>query len=310
MVVHEPKPLPSWYTNPPKSSERFLYEVAEGVDKQDAITKALNLMASTLSVTIASEYESRTTARSGSINSYQQDVENTVQADVKPIRISSYQLLESTEQSFRRHLVLIKSDRQQLFETLKKELDENIALLASQESNIQNKNVIEQLRFYREADSGFASITHTLNVMHVLNSHFDSAPYIQAADRYKSGYNDLRSKVTFGFKANRDALNLIEPIKAGLSAEQLLVQDKYDRYHLTVFIAAKIDRVQSMGFDLARTAISVTTQDHLGTTVGSNKLNITGQSTQGYDVAEENVAIKLKRLIDKEGIENILGLAF
>jgi hypothetical protein len=65
-----------------------------------------------------------------------------------------------------------------------------------------------------------------------------------------------------------------------------------------------------MGFDLARTAISVTTQDHLGTTIGSNKLNITGQSTQGYDVAEENVAIKLKRLIDKEGIETVLGLAF
>ncbi|WP_345974281.1 LPP20 family lipoprotein [Sulfurimonas sp. HSL3-7] len=310
VVVHEPKPLPSWYTNPPNSSERFLYEVAEGVDKQDAITKALNLMASTLSVTIASEYKSHTTARSGSINSYQQDVESAIQADVKPIRISSYQLLESTEQGFRRHLVLIKSDKQQLFESLKKELDENIALLEGQKNSIKNGNVIEQLRFYKQADNDFASVRHTLNVMHVLNNRFDSAPYIQAAERYKGGYNDLRSKVTFGFKANRDALNLVEPIKAGLSAEKLLVQDKYDRYHLTVFIAAKIDRVQSMGFDLARTAISVTTQDHLGTTIGSNKLNITGQSTQGYAVAEENVAIKLKRLIDKEGIENILGLAF
>ena len=310
VVVHEPKPLPSWYTNPPKSDERFLYEVAEGIDKQDAITKALNLMASTLSVTIASEYKSHTTARSGSLNSYQQDVEDTVTAEVKPIRISSYQLLESAEQGFRRHLVLLKSDKRQLFESLKKELDENIALWESQKRSITNANVIEQLRFYREADSSFASIRQTLNVMHVLNSGFDSAPYIQASERYKSGYNDLRSKVTFGFKANRDALNLVEPIKAGLSAEQLLVQDKYDRYHLTVFIAAKIDRVQSMGFDLARTAISVTTQDHLGTTIGSNKLNITGQSTQGYAVAEENVAIKLKRLIDKEGIKTVLGLAF
>lgn len=310
MVVHEPKPLPTWYTSPPKSSERFLYEVAEGVDKQDAVAKALNLMASTLSVTIASDYKSHTTARSGSINSYQQDVEDTVTAEVKPIRISSYQLLESAEHGFRRHLVLIKSDKKQLFESLKKELDESIALLKGQENSIKNRNVIEQLRFYREADSDFASIRHTLNVIHVLNNRFDSEPYILAAERYKSAYNDLRSKVTFGFKANRAALNLVEPIKAGLSAEKLLIQDKYDRYHLTVFIAADIDRVQSMGFDLARTAISVMTQDHLGTTIGSNKLNITGQSTQGYGVAEENVAIKLKRLIDKEGIESILGLAF
>jgi hypothetical protein len=309
-AVHGPKPLPSWYTNPPQSSEQFLYEIAEGVDRQDAVTRALNLMASTFSVTIASQYKSRTTERSGGIESYRQDVENTVQADVEPVRISNYQLLESAQQSFRRHLVLIQSDKTQLFESLRKELNEKIALLESREESVRSKNVIEQLRFYREADSDFASIGHTLNVMHALNSRFDSAPYIQAANRYKNGYSDLRSKITFGLHANAQGDNLVGAIKAGLSAEKLLIEERDDSYHLRILIDAKIEKAESMGFDLARTAVSLTTQDHLGTTVGSNKLNITGQSTQGYAIAKENVAVKLKHLIDKEGIESILGLAF
>lgn len=309
-MVTAPETLPVWYTDPPQSNEHYLYETAEGHDKKEAIANALDLMVSTLSITISSEYTSHTTARSGAIESYQQDVDNTVQTNVKAIRISNYSVVESTEQGFRRHLVLIKSDKMQLFNSLKKELDEKITLLESQESNIYTKNVIEQLRFYKQANSNFVTIEQRLNVMNVLNKHFDSTPYLQATSHYKNSYNDLRAKITFGFNTNSDAANLVGPIKAGLSVRELLVLERNDPYHLTVFIIADINNVQSMGFDLARTAITLSTQDHSGTTVGSNKLNITGQSTQGYAIAKENVAIKLNRMIEKEGIESVLGLEF
>ncbi len=309
-MVAAQKSLPSWYTNPPHSNNEYLYEAAEGVDKKEAISNALDLMVSTLSITIASEYKSHTTTRSGAIESYQQNIDNTVQTEVKAIRISNYSVVESTQQGFRRHLVLIKSDKAQLFKSLKRELDEKITLLETKESNILTKNVVEQLRFYKRANNDFISLNQTLNVMNVLNKNFDSTPYIQTASHYQNSYDDLRAKITFGFKTNGDAVNLIEPIKAGLSAKQLLIQERNDDYHLRIVIHANIETAQSMGFDLARTAISLTTHDHSGTTIGSNKLNITGQSTQGYAIAKENVAIKLNRLIEKEGIESVLGLSF
>ena len=309
-MVTAPKALPSWYTNPLQSNDRYLYEMAEGHDKKEAVANALELMVSTLSITVASEYESRTTARSGAIESYQQDVDSTIKTSVKAIRISNYSVVESTEQGFRHHLVLIKSDKAQLFKSLKKELDERIILLKNQESSIQTKNIIEQLRFYKRANSDFASIKQTLNVMNVLNNDFDSTPYTQTTSHFQNGYNDLRAKITFGFEANSNAANLIGPIKAGLSAKQLLIQKQNDDYHLRIVILANVETVRSMGFDLARTAITITTQDRSGTTIGSNKLNINGQSTQGYAIAKENVAIKLNRLIEKEGIESVLGLGF
>ena len=309
-IVAAPKPLPSWYTDPPQSNDTFLYEVAEGVDKKEAIANALDLMVSTLSITVSSEYKSSTTVRSGVIESSQHNVDNTVATSVKAIRISNYTVVESTEQGFRRHLVLIRSDKARLFESLKKELDEKLTLLESQENNLQTKNVIEKLRFYKQASATMDSFEQTINVMNVLERNFDSAPYLTTASHYKNNYDDLRAKITFGFDANGDGQNLIEPLKAGLNAEGLLVQQRNDDYHLRISILAKVNTAQSMGFDLARTAISLSTLDHTGTTIGSNKLNITGQSTQGYAIAKENVAIKLNRLIEKEGIESVLGLNF
>jgi len=308
LQVAAPKPLPSWYVNPPVSDDQYLYETAEGVDKKEAIVNALDLMVSTLSVQVTSEYRSRKTVRDGAISSYQHDVDNTIETKVNAIRISSYKVLESMVQGFRRHLVLIQSDKKQLFESLKKELDEKIVLLQEQAQQIGEKNVVEQLRFYREANSAFITLESTLNVMNVLNRGFDSAPYLKTKSHYSARYSDLLNKVTVSLESNPHADGLIAPLQAALSDKKIVIQKRQDRYHLTVHIKAEINYVHEMGFDLARSAITLTTKDHSGRTLGSNKLNIVGQSTQGNAVAKENVAIKLKRMIDKEGIAKVLGL--
>ena len=61
---------------------------------------------------------------------------------------------------------------------------------------------------------------------------------------------------------------------------------------------------------MARSAISILIKESKGNTIGSNKLNITGQSNGSYDIAKENVAVKLNALIEKEGISKVIGLAF
>jgi len=130
---------------------------------------------------------------------------------------------------------------------------------------------------------------------------FFSRPYIEAVNSYRNGYADLRSKITFGFASNAQGRRLVNPYKAGLNVENMLIEERHGSYHLRVVIDGRTERVQSMGFSLARSAINLTVEDPSGTTIGSNKLNITGQSTKGFTVAEENAAFKLKRLIGREG---------
>ena len=59
---------------------------------------------------------------------------------------------------------------------------------------------------------------------------------------------------------------------------------------------------------MARSVITITIKDNTGAIIGSNKLNITGQSSQGYGIAKENVAMKLNALIKEKGIAEVIGL--
>jgi len=63
-VKEEPEPLgrksyPSWYIDPPKTTASTLYALGEGENRDEAVKNALNMMASTLSVSISSQYDSR-----------------------------------------------------------------------------------------------------------------------------------------------------------------------------------------------------------------------------------------------------------
>lgn len=303
-----PKTYPSWYTNPPQSDQHFLYAVAQGHDKKEALANALEQMASTLSITVASDYSSETKTQSGTTNSYQENINSRVTTQVRPLRISDYKILEYKEQGFRKVLVLIRSDKQRLFNSLKQEMDARISQLHSQEKTIADKNVLEQLRFYKEADRYFTEASQTLNVMYVLNNTFDTAPYTRQASHYAAAYRDLRSKISFTLESDAAGDALLAPLRSGLSSEGLQIADRHDRYNLTVILKADMVPAQSMGFDLARTAITITVTDTQGRILGSNKLNITGQSTQGMALARENVAVKLDALIKKEGIAKVLGI--
>ena len=84
-----PKTVASdWYTNPPVSTDTILYAVGEAQNKDEAIKNALNNMASTLSVSIASQFNSKELVQEGTKSSYQSTVSNAVQSEVKKRRIS------------------------------------------------------------------------------------------------------------------------------------------------------------------------------------------------------------------------------
>ena len=147
-VVVEEKVLPAWYEHPPRSTSSELYAVGEEKSKREAIDSALALLASTLSVSIASDFSAKTVVKEGRINSSDATYVNKTQSEVKKIRITNYQLLNAAQLGYKRVAVLIKVDKKMLFRGLKNELDEQFAVIASRQKNIQKQNALKQLGFY------------------------------------------------------------------------------------------------------------------------------------------------------------------
>lgn len=306
--VAQKKVLPSWYVNPPQTTQTTLYAIGEGEDRDEAVKNALNMMASTLSVSISSQFDSQKVVQEGLLNTHQSTVVSKTQSDVKKIRISSYELIESHKLGFRNHIVLIKSQKQKLFLSLKNELEQKFSLIDAQMKSLPLHHALEQLNIYKKAKYEIKDVPDVLVVMNVLESAYDGKEYLQKIDILNSSYEKLASSITVAITCDAESKNLEAPIREGFNSKGVQVGNGSGNTHFNVVVKSNIQKASSYGFTLARSAIEISIKDYKGSIVASNKLNIVGQSTQGYEVAKESVAMKLDEMIKKEGIGKIIGL--
>lgn len=308
MVVAQKKELPSWYSNPPQSANGSLYAVGEGQNKEEAIASALSYMASTLSVSIASQFNSKSVVKEGYNSSNEATYTNEIQSDVKKIRISNYELIDAQTMGYKKEIVLIKSDKKKIFESLAHELEQTFALIEQKKNTLSNSNALKKLIFYKETQESLASLPNTLLVMNSLDKSFRGENYLAHAQSLDKEYETLLLSVSFSVECNSDADKLVSSITKALSDKKLKVNKSSDANHFRVILTSNTQQASAYGFTLARSALDINIKDAKGAIIGSNKLNITGQSTQGYAQAKENVAIKLSEMIKKEGIEKVIGL--
>ena len=308
-VVATPKTLPTWYANEMKSNARTLYSVGEGEDKAGALANALNAMASTLSVSISSEFSMKSVVQDGEVSSIQRDSKNEVNSQVKAIRISNYQIINTKEFGFQRYLVAISADKKSLFSSLNKEISQEFDIIQTKYEESLQFNLIKRLSLYKNAKESMARLKNTLIVMNSLNPSFNDESYVKQAQEIEHRYDFLLSKITFSIDASTQAKKLVPSIANGLSLSKYKMSQKVkSKNHFRIRLRASTVKASSHGFTLARSAISITVEDYKGEVIGSNKLNITGQSTQGYEIAKENVSVKLNAKVIEDGIEKIIGL--
>lgn len=310
VVVAKKKELPSWYSNPPRSTSTELFAVGSGRDRQAAITDALTQMVSTLSVSVSSKFSAKTVVREGSVNSSRGTYTDESTSEVKEIRISNYELVDSQSLGFKNFAVLVKSNKQKLFLSMKKEIEQNFKIIEQEKESVKSLNMMKQLSFYKKSRDSLSTLANTLTIMKELKSSFSGSEYLDKAQEIKATYENLRATITFSIESNSDAKNLIAPIAKGISAKKLNIAKGSGNKHFNIFIKSNITRASSYGFTLARSAIIIRIKDSRGNIIGSNKLNITGQSNGSYEIAKENVAVKLNALIKKEGISKVIGLEF
>jgi hypothetical protein len=303
----EKKELPAWIMHQPTSDSSTLYGVGEGQDKQTAITNALNEMLSTLSISVASEYNSNTNVSNyNGMESYVKNIEEKVNTKVKELRISNYQIMQYEKIGFNKYAVLLKSDKNAIFNSLRDEIDKKLALLHAQENTYKSTNDLKQLAFYKQASFDLDDLIYKSIIMKALDTSYDDSYIIKEVAYFRNTSTALQSKISFTVYSDAESENLIPVIKDALTAKGLKVANQRNEYHLDVVISSQIVKAESSGFTLARSAIDIDLKDANNHIISTKKLNITGQSTQGYKVAEQNIAYKLNQLISKDGTKVIM----
>lgn len=302
------KSLPAWYTNPPQTSSQILYVTGEGASKEEAVANALSMMASTLSVSIASQFNSKKVVKEGLQNSIDTIVSNEVQSDVKKIRIASYEILNSNEIGFKKHIVLIKSDKQKLFLSFQNEIEQRFAMIESDIRVSKKHSLLSELKSYKKAHESMQEIPHILSIMNVLNGSFNSKEYMDTMDKIEGEYSALLASLSFDIRCDEESKNLQAHIRDALISKNLQIKDGSGDRHFSLSVISDIQKASSYGFIIVRSVIEVTLKDSKGSILSNKKLNITAQSAQSYEIAKEGIAIKFGEMIKKEGMLKIVDL--
>ena len=306
-VVVAKKELPAWYVHPPKSNSYELFALGEGENQQDAINNALTLIASTLSVSISSNFSAKTVVKEGTMNSSEATYVNKTQSDVQKIRISQYEILHVTRLGFKRYAAVVKVNKQKMFQGLKDEIDQKFAIYQNGIKNLQNANVLKQLAFYKKVRKSFGYIQNALIVMKLLHKDFDDKEYVKQMQEINAKYQYLLEHISFWVYSN--VKSLTKPIISALTQQKFIIKKAKSKMHFDIYIKAKIQKANAYGFTLARSELTFITKDYKGEIIASNVLHVIGQSSQGYAIAKQDLVKRVKKMIQKEGISKLLNIS-
>jgi hypothetical protein len=305
-VVAKKKELPAWYIHPPKSNNFELFALGEGQNQKEAINNALSLIVSTLNVSISSHFSAKTVVKEGRVNSSDATYVNNTISDIKKISISEYELLHVKKLGFKRYAAVVKVNKQKFFEGLKSEIDQKFEIYKNEMKNIQNLEALKQLAYYKNMEASFEYVKNALVVMKVLNKSFDTNKYIAFMSEVIQKQQYLLEHISFWVRSNVESL--AKPIESALTKKKFSMKNVKSKMHYDIYINAKIQKANAYGFTLARSEITFITKNYNAKVIASNVLHLTGQSSQGYAIAKQNLVKRLNDLIQKEGISKVLNI--
>jgi len=299
--------LPSWYMNPPASTDTTLYGVGEGVNKEDAIAHALANIVARLNVSISSSFSAKSVVHEGRTTSVDKVYVDNVRSEVQAIHVSNYETVAYKKLGFKRYGALVKVDKRAFAQSLKKEIQRDL-FITKKTSSLTGVDALRQLAMYKKKLQKLQDIEYRLAVLSMLDTSVDERVYLKEYEALQNAYEHLRESISFWVYAPQQYASLAKPIQKGLSQEHFKIQKEKSPRHFTITLQADITQAKAYGFIIARANLTITTKESQGTIVASNTLSLVGRSAQSFEVAKQDLVKALNKRVEEEGIFKVLGL--
>jgi hypothetical protein len=202
LYVSKPKPIPFWYLNPPKSTQQFVYVTGSGIDKKEAVLNALNNFISRYSVTISSNFESKSESLGGGL--YNKNSINNIKATVKKFEVSNYDVIKVHRQSFDKFFVLVRVDIHKLYQNVKNQLDNRFKEYKKEYYLISNENLLNQLIDLKELYSKIKEEKNYISILKIMNNNFDEEHYLFFINKVKNRLYALKNSIHIKIDSNNN----------------------------------------------------------------------------------------------------------
>jgi len=297
--------IPTWYLNAPSNNSIFIYGEGESkVSVNDAKNNALNTMASKLVVSVDSTISSRTTSSiNANGNSYSKDVTKDVKVNVEKIKFTnaSTEKSENINDSF---FVLMKVNRQELFENKKKEFDIRDSRITAKYNSLEKYGKLEQIHILKTLYPTIKIAKTQSIVLHAINNDFDQAPFIKKYDSYIDKINELKNSSTIMIKTNNRKKYFADSLIDMLNQKQYRVSYTLNS-DIIVSLNNKVKYSIARGWNIAKvtTTISVMSNKKI---ISNTIVSSIGRSSTSQESALENASVDFLEQIEEKTLDKVI----
>ena len=288
---------PSWYINSPSNNSIFIYGVGSGYDLDEAKHNALNNLSARLIVSIKSSIE---TKKVSSGDYYNKEINQNIKIDTQKIKFNNVKVEKSVKRGDR-YFVLVKVDREKLYNNRLKEFQNYDNEIKLNLQNLNKKNILEQIILLNNLKPKILKNKQRAYILYAINNEFDYSKYYEQYNKILNKIDLLKSKIIFKIVATEDEfkdaiISLINKsgFKVGKNNNILIRLDSNIRYS------------KYRGWQIARVSTSIKL-------IADNKIyvektiNSIGRSSSSHKEAKARAANEFKRKIEKIGLEKLLN---
>jgi len=296
---------PDWFNQAKSDTAQYAYGMKSGSNKEEAVSHALNEIASKIKVSVESTSTIHTERKiENDEENYKKELSRTIRNHVEKIEFSNYKIKKEQKLSEDKYIVLVEVDKALNAQLLLKKIDANIAqynqLISSKDTNpiTTVKKFHKNIKQIKEKDLIDCSIVQSFTP----NSTVDG--YISKLLSIKKTMEQYQSNILFSIKGNDKSYQdvLIEQISSkGFRTTK-------EASNISISIDVKEKELKVLGNNILKATVQLTVQSN-NAIIGKSRLIVGAKSRTSYQQAK-NFALKNfeKRLASEHIIENLLGI--
>jgi len=301
----------SAFMQAPSDSAQFFYAVGEADTQRLAKNNALGEISSRISVSISSSIDNRLSVNRGDgIESTSQNIKTRVNAVAKTIEFTGVSV-EETRESDDGLQVLVKVDRDLLYQSYVKKLERLDTKMKDEMARIKKSSVFYQLKLSFKMKKNLIQAEEYLLLLEAMSPRFEDKAYRAQYLNYEKALNKVKMKAVFSIKADKNSTSLASLIKERLSSENIKLSHSKANVKIQLSTKAELKSYKSSNSKIAKMKIVIRTTtikavDKKGVSLSNNVVKTKAASSISKEEAVSQTK-QYQKLIDKNGILSFLS---
>jgi len=289
---------PSWYLNSLPNDNAFFYATGNGDNTKEAVDKALNQVASKISVEISSTYQSE--IQNSTSSGYSKNSQQNINSRVSNIKFNNYQIVKQEAEN-KKVFLLLKVNKRKLAKNMRDNFISRMGKFDSQIANFRG-SVFQKLKMLKKIAFKTDDLKNDFLIIDTIVAQNDKSNQLSRISDYANRYQNLKNQVTFFIKENETNGSYRKILSNIITKKGYNVVDLPTMNTIIIYLTVSEKKITALDKKILKSNINLKLTDK--NSLNDNfSIQSAGSSVQNYQVAKEisikNFGKKVERILSE-----------